>query len=43
MKSSADAGQVIAALPFGWEPADDAVEFAGAGGVVGQGEGFATG
>ena len=41
--SLADAGEVIAALPFGGELAEEALHGVLLGGIGGQGEGFAAG
>jgi len=41
--SSADAGEVVAALPFGGELAEEALHGVLLGGVGGEGEGFAAG
>src|SRR5438105_14538991 len=43
MLSSADAGEVVAALPFGGELAEEALHGALLGGIGGEGEGFAAG
>ncbi len=41
--SSADAGEVVAALPFGGEHAQEALHGVLLGGIAGEGEGFAAG
>ena len=42
-KPLADAGEVVAALPFGGELAEEALHGVLLGGIGGQGEGFAAG